>query len=176
MSNGESDSEPGAAAATSTLRQDVGATHLALVVADASRSIDFYARYARMKVVHDRQERGGSRVVWLSDLTRAFVLVLIEGDVEARLGGFCHLGVGCASREEVDRLSAAGRQDGCLTHGPIDAGYPVGYYAFLHDPDGHNLELSFGQEVGLAVARGKQDVEKGAGFDSSTFPGGARKS
>lgn len=174
MSNAKSESDP--AAATAAARQDVGATHLALVVADADRSIDFYARYARMKVVHDRQEHGGSRVVWLSDLTRPFVLVLIQGNVEARLGGFCHLGVGCESREEVDRLSAAGRQDGCLAHGPIDAGYPVGYYAFLRDPDGHNLEISFGQEVGLAVARGKEDVQKGAGFDSSTFPGAARKS
>jgi len=165
------ESEPDPAGEIAAPRQDVGATHLALVVADANRSIDFYARYARMKVVHDRQEHGGSRVVWLSDLTRPFVLVLIEGDVEARLGGFCHLGVGCESRDEVDRLSAAGRADGCLAHGPIDAGYPVGYYAFLRDPDGHNLELSFGQEIGLAVARGqKAAVKKGAGLDPSTFP------
>ena len=169
MSNPESEPDP--AGETAAPRQDVGATHLALVVADANRSIDFYARYARMKVVHDRQEHGGSRVVWLSDLTRPFVLVLIEGDVEARLGGFCHLGVGCESRDEVDRLSAAARADGFLAHGPIDAGYPVGYYAFLRDPDGHNLELSFGQEVGLAVARGqKAAVETGAGLDPSTVP------
>lgn len=154
MSEAKSDSDR--AAETAPPSQDVGATHLALVVADANRSIAFYARYARMEVVHDRQDPGGSRVVWLSDLTRPFVLVLIEGDVEARLGGFCHLGVGCESREEVDRRAAAGRQDGCLTHGPVDAGYPVGYYAFLRDPDGHNLELSFGQEVGLAVARSRQ--------------------
>lgn len=141
------------AAAPTLPRRDVGATHLALVVTDARRSIAFYERYARMQVVHDRQEHGGRRVVWLSDLTRPFVVVLIEGDVEARLGGYCHLGVGCESRAEVDRLSAAGRREGCLAQGPIDSGYPVGYWAFLRDPDGHNLEISFGQEVGLAVAR-----------------------
>jgi hypothetical protein len=30
---------------------------------------------------------------------------------------------------------------------------PVGYWALLRDPDGHALELSYGQEVGLTVAR-----------------------
>jgi catechol 2,3-dioxygenase-like lactoylglutathione lyase family enzyme len=142
-------------------RQDVGATHLALVVTDVTRSISFYERYARMQVVHDRHEHGGRRVVWLSDLTRPFVVVLIEGHVDARLGGFCHLGVGCKTRDEVDRLCAAGRPEGCLAQGPIESGSPVGYWAFLRDPDGHNLEISFGQEVGLAVARVRADVETG---------------
>jgi hypothetical protein len=35
--------------------------------------------------------------------------------------------------------------------GPIDSGPPVGYWGYIVDPDGHNLELSFGQEVGLTV-------------------------
>jgi catechol 2,3-dioxygenase-like lactoylglutathione lyase family enzyme len=136
-------------------RVDVGASHLALVASDLARSIPFYERYAGMKIVHQRTDPGGARVVWLSDLTRPFVLVLIEGRVEARLGGFCHLGVGCASREEVDRLAAAARADGCLELGPTDSGEPVGYWAFLRDPDGHHLELSFGQEVGLTVAHAR---------------------
>ena len=135
-------------------RIDVGATHLALVASQLERSIAFYGRYAGMQVVHRRADPGGSRVVWLSDLTRPFVLVLIEGRVEpeARLGGFSHLGVGCASRAEVDRLAAAARVEGCLAMGPTDSGAPVGYWAFLRDPDGHHLELSYGQEVGLTVA------------------------
>lgn len=133
-------------------RIDVGATHLALVASDLARSIPFYERYAGMKIVHQREDPGGARVVWLSDLTRPFVLVLIEGRVDARLGGFCHLGVGCASREEVDRLADAARADGCLALGPTDSGEPVGYWAFLRDPDGHHLEISYGQEVGLTVA------------------------
>jgi hypothetical protein len=37
--------------------------------------------------------------------------------------------------------------------GPTDSGYPVGYWALLSDPDGHTLELSYGQEVGLTVER-----------------------
>lgn len=133
-------------------RFDVGASHLALVASDLDASIAFYLRFAGMRVVHERTDAGNTRVVWLSDLTRPFVLVLIEGRVDARLGGFCHLGVGCASREEVDRLCAEAKREDRLALGPIDSGYPVGYWAFLRDPDGHNLEISHGQEVGLAVA------------------------
>jgi len=36
-------------------------------------------------------------------------------------------------------------REGCLRHGPVDSGYPLGYWAFLADPDGHQLELSYGQ-------------------------------
>jgi catechol 2,3-dioxygenase-like lactoylglutathione lyase family enzyme len=136
-------------------RADLGATHLALVVSNLGRSVAFYERYAGMKVVHEREESGGARVAWISDLTRPWVLVLIQGEVDARLGGFCHLGVGCASRDEVDRLCTLARDEGCLSLGPIDSGGPVGYWAFLRDPDGHNLELSFGQEVGLTVAHAR---------------------
>ncbi len=37
--------------------------------------------------------------------------------------------------------------------GPIDSGPPVGYWGYIVDPDGHNLELSYGQEVGLTIER-----------------------
>lgn len=139
-------------------RIDVGATHLALVVSDVDASVAFYARYARMEVVHQRLEGGATRVVWLSDLTRPFVLVLIEGRVDARLAGFCHLGVGCESREEVDRLCDVAKREDRLALGPMDSGAPVGYWAFLRDPDGHNLEISHGQEVGLAVAQAREEL------------------
>lgn len=141
---------------SSAARTDVGATHLALVASNLERSIAFYERFAGMQIVHQRSDPGGSRVVWLSDLTRPFVLVLIEGEVQTRLGGFSHLGVGCPSREAVDRLAEAARAEGCLALGPIDSGEPVGYWAFLRDPDGHQLEISYGQEVGLTVAHAKE--------------------
>jgi len=35
---------------------------------------------------------------------------------------------------------------------PRDDGPPVGIWAFLQDPDGHTLELSYGQEIGLTSA------------------------
>jgi len=115
---------------------DRGLTHVALLVGDVDASLAFYARYAAMQVVHQRADAAtGARVAWLTDHTRPFVIVLVEAP----------------SREEVDRLCDAARREGCLRRGPTDSGYPVGYWAFIADPDGHMLEISFGQEVGLTV-------------------------
>jgi catechol 2,3-dioxygenase-like lactoylglutathione lyase family enzyme len=140
-------------------RTDVGATHIALTVSDLDASIAFYARYAGMQVVHDRKDEH-TRVAWISDRTRPFVLVLIETpSVEFRLAGFNHIGVGCRSREEVDELCAKARDAGCLALGPNDSGYPVGYWAFLRDPDGHQLEISYGQEVGIAVDHAQEESQ-----------------
>ncbi len=126
---------------------DVGLTHVALPVTDLDTSIGFYATYARMQVVHRRPG-----VVWLSDKTRPFVLVLAQTpEVVDPLRPFAHLGVGCESREEIDRLCDVARSEDRLIGGPADSGPPVGYWAFIRDPDGHTLEVSFGQEVGLTV-------------------------
>ncbi len=135
----------------------MGFTHVALSVRDVDASIEFYGRYANMRPVHRRSD-GPHRVVWLSDLTRPFVMVLIESDdPQPRLGGTAHLGVGCVSRADVDRLSELARREQRLSLGPTDSGPPVGYWAIIRDPDGHNLEVSYGQEVGLAV----QDARDG---------------
>lgn len=132
---------------------DRGMTHVALTVADVDRSVAFYREYAGFEVVHRRTDASsGHSVAWISDLTRPFVIVLIEADPPSPpLGGFNHLGVGVASRDEVDRLAARGLEEGRPVLGPLDYGYPVGYWAFIQDPDGHNLEVSHGQEVGLTV-------------------------
>jgi catechol 2,3-dioxygenase-like lactoylglutathione lyase family enzyme len=134
---------------------DLGLTHVALPARDLAASLAFYEKYAAMKVVHDRvDEATGTRVVWVSDGTRPFVLVLIETpEVRNPLLPIAHLGVGCRSREEVDRLVGEARAEGRACYGPIDAGYPVGYFALISDPDNHTLELAHGQEVGLTVER-----------------------
>lgn len=134
---------------------DIGLTHIALQVRDLEKSIAFYRRYAAMEIVHERTDiESGIRVVWLSDKTRPFVIVLGQSKtVNAVLLPFAHLGVGCSSRAEVDRLCEIARREGSLVEEPKDSGYPVGYWAFLRDPDGHTLELSYGQEIGLTVER-----------------------
>ncbi len=127
---------------------DVGLTHVALPVTSIERSIAFYASYAGMQVVHQREG-----AVWLSDRTRPFVIVLIETPtVDAPLLPMAHLGVGCPSRDDVDRLCAKARSESVLLQGPSDYGPPVGYWAFIRDPDGHTLEISHGQEVALTLA------------------------
>ena len=134
---------------------DIGLTHVALPARDLEASVAFYRKYARMEVVHQRKDAStGSGVVWLSDRTRPFVIVLVQVPrVDRPLAPLAHLGVGCPTRDEVDRLCGEARREGALRLGPIDSGEPVGYWAFLSDPDGHTLELAFGQEVGLAVER-----------------------
>jgi catechol 2,3-dioxygenase-like lactoylglutathione lyase family enzyme len=132
---------------------DRGLTHVALPVTDLEASLEFYRRFADMDVVHRRRDEDtGGQVVWVSDRTRPFVIVLIEHDgSDGGLTGFSHLGVGCESRQEVDRRCELARGQGRTVLGPLDSGPPVGYWAFITDPDGNNLELSHGQEVGLTV-------------------------
>ncbi len=134
---------------------DRGLTHVALPVTKIEPSVAFYEKYAGMKLVHRRTDASvGNTVVWLSDGTRPFVIVLIETpEVRNPLLPIAHLGVGCASRAEVDRLVGEAKAEGRPVVGPIDAPYPVGYFALVSDPDQHTLEISHGQEVALAVAR-----------------------
>ena len=58
-------------------RPDVGLSHVALTAANLDTSLDFYARYAGMEAIH-RRGQPGREVVWLSDGSRHFVLVLLE--------------------------------------------------------------------------------------------------
>ena len=136
---------------------DLGLTHVALPVRDVDASAAFYARFADMEVVHRRVDHGVG-VIWLSDLTRPFVIVLLQADVTNVLGGWAHLGVAVDSRDEVDRRVADAMDAGHTVSGPYDEGPPVGYWAIVADPDGHHLELAYGQEVGVTVAEHRLNV------------------
>lgn len=137
------------------MSHDRGFTHIAFSVRNLAASIDFYARFGGFVQVHDRTDQGsGSHVAWMADGLRPFALVLVEqpDGRDTPLGPFGHLGVACPSREDVDRLCAMAAAEGRLRAPPEDMGPPVGYWAFLSDPDGNTLELSFGQHVELATA------------------------
>jgi catechol 2,3-dioxygenase-like lactoylglutathione lyase family enzyme len=130
---------------------DIGLTHVALPVTDLERSLAFYATYTDLRPVHRRDSGTGLRVAWIGDGTRPFVVVLIEtAVVDAPLRPLGHLGVGCATPERLLELCERARSEGVLLTEPRDDGPPVGLWAFLRDPDGHTLELSYGQEIGLA--------------------------
>lgn len=131
---------------------DVGLSHVALAVTDLDRSIAFYGRFAGMEVVHRREEHPGHGVAWISDLTREFVVVLLEApEVTHPLGGWAHLGVGVGGRAEVDRRLRDAGAAGHAVSGPYDDGPPVGYWGIITDPDGHHLEIAYGQQVGPTV-------------------------
>ncbi len=127
---------------------DIGLTHIALPARSIEASIAFYAKYANMSVVYRRPG-----VVWVSDRTRAFAIVLIEttGEIKPLLP-MAHLGVGVSSRAEVDRLCSLAIQQGCLAREAEQMEPPVGYWALISDPDGHTLEVSYGQDLGGIVA------------------------
>jgi catechol 2,3-dioxygenase-like lactoylglutathione lyase family enzyme len=131
------------------MASEVGFSHVALPVSDIDRSVEFYRRWAGLQVV-DRLEdpKSGAKAARLADprRDRGFMIALVQhGEVTHRLAGMGHLGVGCEDRAEVDRLSKEADAAGCLGKGPVDSGFPLGYWSFLVDPDGHHLELSFGQ-------------------------------
>jgi lactoylglutathione lyase len=133
---------------------DLGLTHVAFAVRNLEASIDFYQRYAAMTVIHRRLDaRTSFQVAGLSDFTRPFIIVLIEGPGldDTPLGPFGHLGVGCASRDQVDTLAASASAEGILVKEATDSGPPVGYWALIRDPDGNTLEVAHGQGVGFTL-------------------------
>ncbi|MGH7874635.1 MAG: VOC family protein [Candidatus Binatia bacterium] len=128
---------------------DIGITHIALTASNIRSSVAFYEKYANMRVVHERPG-----VVWVSDNTRPFVLVLIETRQPILLlAPDSHIGIALDSADDVDRVAAQAKEEGCLLSPPQDSGPTIGYWCFLRDPDGHTLEISFGQEVGLTLQK-----------------------
>ena len=124
-------------------------THLALGVRDLDRTIAFYRKHVHLEVVHERND-GGMRVVWLGEhgTDVDFVLVLLEiGAAPPGQGNLQHLGFAVASREEVDAAAAAARADGILVVEPLYAGPIVGYFCIVTDPDGNQVEFSYGQPI-----------------------------
>ena len=128
---------------------DRGITHIALAVKDVDASILFYQKYARMEVVHRRvDQRTQSDVAWISDSIHPFVIVLLKmPKVEGALLPESHLGVAYETREQIDRLCESADLEGILIKAPTDSAPPVGYWAYIQDPDGHTLEVSYGQNV-----------------------------
>jgi lactoylglutathione lyase len=142
-------------------------THIALPVRDLDATLAFYARYTTLVNIHERLDPAtGLRSVWLAnerDVTTPgaarFVIVLIcgslptaiTGDIKEEYGflrSISHLGLSLDSREEVDRVAALAREEGCLLLGPMYRNEVVGYICVITDPDGNNLEFSVEQVLG----------------------------
>lgn len=144
----------------------MGLTHIAMPVRDFDATMAFYQRYTELVPVQERTNPTTRlRAAWLADpaeatATRArFVLVLLEGGArpgapagsEGQFGfltSISHLGFSVDSREEVDRLAALAADEGILVLGPVHRSAVTGYIALLTDPDGNNVEISHGQDLG----------------------------
>jgi len=141
-------------------------THIALPVRDLDATLAFYERYTTLRKIHERYEpETGLRTAWLAnarDVTAAaarFVLVLICGRLPAQITGdikeeygflrsISHLGISVDSRDDVDRLAAIAKEEGCLVLGPRYMNPVVGYICLVHDPDGNQVEFSVEQVLG----------------------------
>ena len=123
-------------------------THVALGVRTLERTIVFYRKHVKLHVVHDRND-DGVRVVWLGERTEhpTFVLVLFETGVTPGPGALQHFGFAVESREDVEAAATAARTDGVLAVEPIYAGPIVGYFCIVLDPDGNQVEFSYGQPI-----------------------------
>jgi len=126
-------------------------THIALHVRDLDACIEFYRSFCRMKIAHERRAKD-SRVVWLSERGREqdFVFVLMDGGADLKLAArdYRHFGFAVPSRAAVDAIAARARARGCLLWEPKDEPFPVGYYCGLEDPNGNQVEFSWGQPLG----------------------------
>ncbi|NLS01359.1 VOC family protein [Rhizobium sp. P38BS-XIX] len=135
---------------------DLGLSHVALLVRDLDKSIAFYKKFANLHVIHRRQAREPlEAVAWMADGLRPFALVLVASRSlqDTPLGPFGHIGIACATREEVLNQAAEAERCGILRSKPRDDGPPVGCWTYIADPDGNTLELSFGQEIAFTSER-----------------------
>lgn len=142
-------------------------THIALPVRDLAATLEFYAKYTNLAVIHERHDpETDLRTAWLAndrdrttDGAARFVIVLIEGKLPTKITGdikeqygfltsISHLGLSLDSREEVDRIAEMARAEGCLLLGPMYRNEVVGYICIVTDPDGNNLEFSVEQVLG----------------------------
>jgi lactoylglutathione lyase len=153
--------------APATPRINTLLTHVALPVRNLAATLAFYAKYTNLALIHEREDaETGLKTAWLAnerdrttgDAAR-FVIVLIEGklptqitgDIEEHYGfltSISHLGLSLDSRDDVDRVAAMARDEGCLLLGPMYRNEVVGYICIVTDPDGNNLEFSVEQVLG----------------------------
>ncbi len=131
-------------------------THLALHVQNLPECIAFYERYCNMRVCHERQ--GGSKnIVWMAEPGREtdFIFVLMDGgaSIPVPAGDYRHLGFAVESRDQVDHIAAMAERDECLLWAPREEPFPVGYYCGILDPEGQQVEFSYGQPLGPGAAQ-----------------------
>lgn len=129
-------------------------THVCIPVRDLNDSIAFYEQWGQLKMIDRVPSTTGADVARFTDEAESLILVLAETpDLRFRMAGRAHIGLECSSKEQVDDAAQQARAHGVLVGGPVESPPPVGYHAFFVDPDGHQLELAYGQDVGVASAK-----------------------
>jgi catechol 2,3-dioxygenase-like lactoylglutathione lyase family enzyme len=126
-------------------------THIALHVADLEACVRFYCQFCQLEIIH-RRKNHRSEVIWLAEAGRAqeFVMVLLGAGPSRppQQNDFSHLGFAVASKDEVDAIAKAAKEQDVLVWPPVQEPFPVGYYCGLVDPNGNYVEFSYGQPLG----------------------------
>tara|TARA_B100000941_G_C28378598_1_gene486067 strand:+ start:504 stop:899 length:396 start_codon:yes stop_codon:yes gene_type:complete len=125
-------------------------THLALPCHDLEKTIQWYERFTRLKLIHQRED-SGAKVAWIQADDKSIFIVFLQSpdskEPKAILSPFAHLGIEMESEEEVNAIAEEGRHQGCLAWEPRQEPDPVGYVCALSDPDGNLVEYSYGQSI-----------------------------
>jgi lactoylglutathione lyase len=126
-------------------------SHIGIPVTDLAKSVAFYKKWAGMAVQDGPKDPGGVKGARLTQAGGNFAISLLEMPVANAMPmpGVMHLGLDCTSRAQVDKIASDAKKAGILLSGPIDSGPDLGYQTYISDPDGNNLEFSFGQKLGI---------------------------
>ena len=126
-------------------------SHIGLPVTDLAKSITFYEKWTGMKVQDRPKDPAGIKGARLGQPDGDFAVSLLEMPMANALPmpGVMHLGLDCTSKAQVDKIASDAKKAGILLSGPVDSGPDLGYQTYISDPDGNNLEFSFGQKLGL---------------------------
>lgn len=155
-------------------------THIALQVKDVEASVAFYKKWCGMEVVDPRRPGvKGETSVWLACKGQEdqFVIVLLPGgDDTPKKEGMRHLGFALPSRDDIRKIADEAKREGLLHWEYQDHGYPVGTLCSIKDPDGHIVEFSYGQPLGLYRDAENDNKKEGNSGDLKprpfTAPGG----
>lgn len=122
-------------------------SHIALMVTDVDKMIDFYSEFAEMEVIHKRVD-DGIKVVWLRlPEPKSLTIVMIEDKniTTHTVQRVNHFGLDASSKEVVDQISEKAKQMKVLKYPAQDGGKILGYFCIVEDPDGNQLEFAYGQ-------------------------------
>lgn len=127
-------------------------SHIGIPVTDLAKSVAFYKKWAGMTVQDGPVDPGGIKGARMAQAGGTFSISLLEMPVANALPmpGVMHLGLDCTSKAQVDKIASDAKKAGILLSAPVDSGSDLGYQTYISDPDGNNLEFSFGQSLGIS--------------------------
>ena len=113
-----------------------GLTHVALAVRDPARSLAFYERVFGVRAYVN----GPDEVQVLGPGPHDVLAFVRDAKFVGVEGAIRHIGFRLVDPADIDAAVAAVLDAGgtLLRRGEFAAGYP---YAFVHDPDGHEIEI-----------------------------------